>query len=160
MKLYALTNEYNKAFEFLEKEGFGDEIIEDTLSSMIVSIEEKAINVSKYIKDIESDISGMLVAEQNINRRRKIAEKKVDRLKEYLKTNMESSGISKISCPYFDITIKKCPKSLEIKDGVEPHPDYMRVKLEHDKQSLKKVLKDGVSLDWAKLVSKYRVEIK
>lgn len=160
MKLYTLANEYNIAFELLEKKGFDDEIINDTLSSMIVSIEEKAINVSKYIKDIEIDIIGMKTAEQDINKRRKSAENRVNSLKEYLKTNMESSGISNISCPYFDINIKKCPESVEIDAGVEPHIDYMRVKFEHDKQALKESLKNGTTLKWAKLVSKTRIEIK
>ena len=42
--------------------------------------------------------------------------KKSERIKEYLKQNMESTGITNITCPYFDLKIAKNRASVVIDD--------------------------------------------
>ncbi len=55
-------------------------------------------------------------AEASIKARRVLIEKRIAWMKDYLLKNMQATGITKITCPYFDISTRKNPASVLIKD--------------------------------------------
>ncbi len=116
MKLYELTTQYDEALRTLSDMDIPQEAIDDTLEALSGEIEEKATNVAKYMENLLADASAIKEAEKKMAARRKIIENRAATLKEYLKSNMERSGITEINCPYFSIKVKSNPPSVVIDD--------------------------------------------
>jgi len=116
MKLYELTAQYDEALKTLSDMNLPQEVVEDTLEALSGEIEEKATNVAKYMENLLADASAIKDAEKKMAARRKVIENRAAHLKEYLKVNMERSGITEVSCPYFQIKIKNNPPSVIIDD--------------------------------------------
>ena len=84
-------------------------------------------------------------------------------MREYLRTNMESCGISKITCPLFSITLGKPSKMVLITDEDKIPPDYLNIKTSVSpmKAEILKALKNGESVPGAEMgESKSRLIIK
>jgi len=116
MKLYKLTAQYDQALANLSDMDLPAEVIDDTLEALSGEIEEKAINVAKYYENLLADASAIKDAESKMAARRKVIEKRAASLKSYLKANMERTGITEISCPYFVIKVKKNPPKVIVDD--------------------------------------------
>ncbi len=72
---------------------------------------------------------------------------------EYLRNNMEASGISKIQCPLFSITLVAGRDSVAISDESAIPDDFLNVKtvISPDKTAIAKALKDGQEVAGASL---------
>lgn len=163
--LYELATEYKHIQDKIDD--LTDEDLEGTgmlelLDSMKLPIEQKVINAAAVIKNIDHYIEGLKKAEDAIKARRKTAEKKMDRIKEYILDNMQIADIRKINSPEMDVMIKNNPPKVEVFcESIMPK-EYYRIKTieEIDKAKLKEDLKNGVEVQGAKLVSCVRLEIK
>lgn len=117
MNLYEIATEYRTAFDDLsEMEGVTHEIIADTLSHVKDEFNNKAIALTSYFKNLEAEADAIKSAEKIMNERRKSIEKRIDSLRDYLKNQMISTKINKISCPYFSVTLSKTKSSVKIID--------------------------------------------
>jgi hypothetical protein len=58
-------------------------------------------------------------------KRRKAYENRVAWLKDYIKYNMEATGIRTIECPYFKLSIAKNPPALDLFD-IHAVPDQYK----------------------------------
>lgn len=146
MKLYEITEEYQKIFEELSEHGnFDHETIDNTLSPIIKSFEDKAKNVVAYIKNVEQEIVALQNHKENIDSRIKSYKKEFENLKNYLKNNMISMKINKISCPFFDILVKDTTPSLIKEDELNIPSEYLITKTELivDNEKLKNDIKNG-----------------
>lgn len=101
----------------------------DTLDALEGEFHEKAIAVAGYFQNIEAHVEAMKDAERRISMRRRQAEAASARLREYLKIKMEWTGISKIECPSYSITLAKCPPSVEITDEALIPERFINVKI-------------------------------
>lgn len=117
MNLYEISSEYRKVFDELsEMEGLSQEIIKDTISPIASEFNNKAIALTSYFKNLEAESESIKKAEKNMYERRKSIDNKIDNLKEYLKQQMIITGINKISCPYFCITLSRTKSVVKIID--------------------------------------------
>lgn len=114
--LYELTDQYQVALNELVGSDFDEETIADTLEGLRGTIEEKGKNVAAFFQNLEADATAMKEAEARIARRRKAIERTVERLKDYLRDNMDKAGISKIECAEFSVSLGKASKVVEITD--------------------------------------------
>jgi hypothetical protein len=67
---------------------------------------------------------------------------------------MIETGISKIECPYFKLSIQDNPPAVEVFDSLQIPADYMRevpATSEPDKMLIKKAIQDGFDVPGAKL---------
>jgi hypothetical protein len=97
--------------------------------------------------------------------RRKTIENRADKVREYIKDNMERAGIKKIECPYFALTIKKNPPSVKVEKADEIPAEYKRTppppEAVPDKTKIGVALKAGTSVAGAYLETEStRLEIK
>ena len=78
---------------------------------------------------------------------------KTDKLKDYLRFNMEESGINKISSELFTASLRKGIDVVSIVDMDMLPDEYVSVKtsIQPDKAAIKKALKEGVEIPGAKL---------
>ena len=166
LSLYTLSNDYNQAFEFLndQDQNLTAAEINDSLASIELDIKDKAINVAKFLRNMEATAEAIKAAEGEMLKRRKALENRATALKEYLKNNMESTGIVKIECPFFKLSIAKNPAALDLFDTSAIPDEYKRtetVTTQHiDKAAIKKAITAGKQSQGARVTSGTRLVIK
>lgn len=162
MQLYKIASKYEFAFKKMSEDNeLSSEIIEDSLADVKDDFDNKVINVSYAIKNLEAEAKAVKDAEKSMAERRKNIEKRIKNIEDYLLHNMERCGITEIKCPYFVIKVKNCPPSVKILSEEFIPDEFMRVKetKEPDKTKLKEHLKEH-NVTFAVLEHKKRLEIK
>jgi hypothetical protein len=139
------------------------EALKDTLDGIEGMFNDKAVRVVDVINNGDSDIAAIDGEIARLQARKKVIQNAKESLKEYLRMNMEATGISKIESPLFVITLAK-GRDIAVIDNEEAIPDdYVRVKttIAPDKASILKALKEGEDVPGAHIEkSKSSVRIK
>lgn len=139
MKLYEISEKHNNAIlAMADIEDLDESVINDTLESLEGEFNEKALSVAGFFQNIEADIKAMRDAEKRMAERRKAKESSVERLKDYLLREMKRTGITKIECPQFSISIRNNPESVKIIDETLIPDEFKRVSYDIDKLAIKK----------------------
>ena len=161
-KLYEITNDYQQILVETLEDGLEEKDIQDKLDLIKSDFETKVISIGKFINNINSDIDQLKEYELSLNKRRKILENRIKSIKEYLLVNMQNIGIKHISCPYFDVKIKKNGGKCKIIDSNQLPEKYISIKQELlvDKKKLLEDLKSGEYIEGVELDITERVEIK
>ena len=196
MKLYELTDEMNIIAENLEAilswepdtdadgnpvDGDGS-VIEnveayradmlaawkDTLEAVGGEFDEKAGNIAAYIKNLKSEAEDIHKEERALAARRRVKEKALARMTEYLLSEMERAGRQKIDTPRALMFVKNNPESVEILDerkliewARENAENVLKyVQPEIRKNEVKALLKSGRSVPEARLTRTQSVIIK
>lgn len=163
MKLYELSAQFNEFLSLAEQEEFDQQTISDTLESLTLEIEDKGRNVAAYTQNLEASINAMKEAEKRMADRRKALERKAEWMKNYLRSNMERCGITKIECPEFKVTLGKPSQVCEVFSEEDLPEDYIVTKVTKspDKKLIMQALKDGFDVPGAKIgEGKPRLTIK
>ena len=159
MKLHEMSKDY---IGFLESDLKGDDLTE-CLDSIEDAIDEKASNIVKLVASLDVDVSGLDTEIKRLQARKKAITNNQERLREYLRYNMEVTGITKIKHTLFNITLGKPTVTAEIVD-IDFLPDnYVNteVVIKADKKAILKALKDGEDIPGAILsTGKSRLLIK
>ena len=92
--LFQLSAEYRQISDKLHDLDLDETTIADTLEGVGGELQEKAINVAKFFRNVESDAEQIEAAAKQMLERAKAMRKKADSLKRYLHTNMEKAGIT------------------------------------------------------------------
>ena len=163
LSLYRMTSDYESAFLELVDMDIPDDAIANTLEAIEGELSTKIANVGAFIKNLEAEAEKIKAAEQQIAARRKTYESKVSRMKEYLRENMERSGIKKVAAVdgTFSITLIAPRASLVVDDAEKIPAQFIseRVVKDIDKAGIKKALEAGESIDCAHLEYKSGLRI-
>lgn len=164
LTLYELSDQYRQATERLADMDLPDDVIADTLEALVGDLQTKATSVAMFVRNLESMSVAIKDAETKMAARRRAIDARVMRVREYIKLNMELAGIMKISCPFFEIAVKKNPPAVVIDDESLVPDDYKSdpppPPKVPDKTLIGKALKDGYVIDGAHLEQRTRLEIK
>ena len=150
MKLYEIASDMI-ALENLDLE---PEQVADTMEALQMSFNDKAENIAALNASFSGNIESIDTQIKRLQSMKKTISNRQDQLKEYLRYNMIESGITKIDCPYFKISLRKATKSVQV-DDVDSLPDeYVTVKtvISPDKNAIAKALKSGEEVNGASLV--------
>ncbi|MDG1996026.1 MAG: siphovirus Gp157 family protein [Emcibacteraceae bacterium] len=140
MKLYEQTGDMLRLQEQIENGELSNDDVADTLEGMELDFNDKAVKIMQVAQSFDGDVSVLDAEIKRLQGKKKAIKANQDKLKEYLRYNMETSGITKISCPMFNITLRKPVQKVEVLD-VDLIPDeYLTVKTEI-KPDLKAILK-------------------
>lgn len=183
LRLYELSDNYLSALDYLTdpEADIPMEAVTDTLEAFELDLTEKATNVAAFARNLEATAKAIKEAEQAMARRRRALENRSQWIKDYLKHNMEATGITKIESPWFVLAIRKNPQSVEVSDEASLPDDTVTVTLEMgraaynqvkehlnghrvtgtrvDKAGLKTRLKAEEAIDGARLVQGTRLQI-
>lgn len=163
LSLYELAEDYRQALENLTDPELDlpHEVIADTLEGLQGSVEDKAVNVAKFFKNLEATAEAIKQAEQRMSQRRKAIEHRAASMKDYLKTNMEACGITKIESPWFTLAIQKNPAAVEITDEDSLPDDFVEIVTTRkiDKTSIKQTIEAGADVPGAVLTRGTRLAI-
>lgn len=148
-KLYEITSEIKE----IESLDFDAETIADTLASVHGEFKEKATAVLMVIGNFQADVDAIDAQIDRLTLRKKTMQNQRDRLRDYLLTNMEASGITKIECPYFTASIRKGSESVEILNEDQIPDEFMKTKVTvtADKKAIADAIKSGVEVAGAVL---------
>ena len=104
----------------------------------------------------------MKEAESNMHQRRASLEKKINHMREYLRANLEKSGIKKIDAPDISISMQKNPYKVVITNENEIPEDFIDTKETKavNKEKIKEALKNGEEVPGCELVQENRITIK
>jgi hypothetical protein len=164
LTLYNLSANYLQALDFLTdpETDLPAEVVKDTLEGLAGELEDKAINVAKFLRNMEAMAEAIKAAEADMAKRRKALESRAQWLKDYLKGNMEHSGITKIECPYFKLSVQSNPPAVNILDETVIPTEFKEqvVSWKIDKTAIKKAIQAGQSVAGASLVNGTRLVIK
>jgi hypothetical protein len=166
LSLYQLSSHYIQALDFLTDPELAIpmQAVNDTLEGLSGELEDKAINVAKFIRNIETTANAIKKAEVDMAKRRKSLETRVQWLEDYLKSSMEATGITKIECPYFKLSIAKNPPALELFDSQAVPEQYKHTETvtteQIDRAAIKAALSSGQAINGARLVNGTRLVIK
>jgi hypothetical protein len=164
MKLYQLTDDYEKVLGELYDDETG-EVSETSLSKLNAigdALENKAIALASFIKNMEAESAAISLAKEAMGLREKRIKDRMEWLKSYLLNNMERTGKTEISCPYFLIKLKKNPVSTEILNEFLLPEKYKKEKLVTtvDKNKIKADIQNGIEVPGATLVQKTKLDIR
>ncbi len=148
MNLYELS----VAFQEVQNMDLEPEVMQDTLDSIEDVIENKAENIAKLIRNLESDVTAYKKEEERLAGKRQTTERKIEWLKSYLENNMRMTGKTKFKSGMFNFSIQKNPKSVNIlNESILPDEFLIPQTPKVDKTSLKELLKNGVEIPGAEL---------
>ena len=165
MKLYDISEQYKEVQNLIESDESGSmaEAIADTMQMIEGDFKDKAQAVVSLTLNMDGSITALENEIQRLQDKKKVLQNKIDSIRNYLKMNMQATGISKIECPLFSITLSKPTKQVEITDESLLPDEFVKVKttVSPDKVLLAKVLKQGKEITGAILVdSEPRLIIK
>lgn len=164
MKLYEITEELHTAIERYTNST--DDAEMQTLAVEIANIhmafKDKVIACGYYCLNQESDIESIDREITRLKAMKQSKENSVERLKNYLKMQMENNFVDKIDHPALKIAIRKNPISVVV-DNEESVPDeYKRVKMvtSVDKTAIAEAHKNGMGVNGTHIEQKTRLDIR
>jgi len=117
-----------------------------------------------FVRNLEASAESIKAAEKQMAERRKAIEAKAERIRNYLKDNMARTGITKIDCPYFALSLRNSPPAVEVINADEIPAQYFDIPEPPapvlNKNRLKDDLKNGVIVEGARLTQGSYLQIK
>jgi hypothetical protein len=164
LTLFEIAKEYRAITDVLMDSGADEQTLNDTLEGEAWPLELKAQNYGFVIRNLEATAASIKEAEAQMAARRKALEKRAAYMLERLKTGMEIAGVNELSCPYFQIKIKKNPPAIDVWDEkqipeqywVQPEPPPKTI----DKKAIKAAIDADIDVPGAKKVQGTRLEIR
>ncbi|MFQ6345987.1 siphovirus Gp157 family protein [Pseudomonas sp. R11F] len=119
--------------------------LRDTMEGIEGEFQEKGKAIAMITLNIDGDLEAIQSQIDRLTERKRIITNRKESLKEYLRTNMDAAGITKITHPLFTITCGKGKPIVVIDDEKAIPDDFVSVKVTSapDKAAIAKALKDG-----------------
>lgn len=164
MKLYELTEQHRELVALADGDNTELELaLADTFEAIEGEFNDKAVALIEVTKNLDSDCESIDKEIERLSNRKKSIQGKKEWMREYLRSNMEASGITKIECPLFSITLGKGRDVVEITDQDKIPADYLNIKTTFApaKADILRELKAGKKIPGCKLAkSKSSLRIK
>jgi hypothetical protein len=165
LKLYEIANDYLQALNTLTTQADAEGVLPDDLCEALNQLEgtfeAKAVNVAAYIRSLESESAAICEVKKTMERRMTSLSNQAGRLRDYLKMEMEKTGILNVSHPWLTVRVQSNPPSVIVDDAVEL-PDCFKEKIENLrllKMEISNALKSGQDVPGAHLANSTRLVI-
>ena len=112
MNLYDLSTNFNNLVEILETQELTEDIKEtifEELKYIDISIQEKADNIVRFIRNLNAEAEAIKLEEKRLADKRKVLENKVKNLESYLFDFTSLTEKKEIKGGIFTVSIKKNP---------------------------------------------------
>lgn len=162
LSLYQLSADYRRALDALTaRDDLPPEAIADTLEGLEGEFADKALNVARYIRNLEAEAAAIAEAKQRMEARERATTNQAKRLKVYLRLELERTGI-KPKAADLALSIQKNPPSVQIDDEAQLPADYLEsVTTTHArKKEILEALKAGAVIPGAKISQSKRLVIR
>ena len=152
MKLYEITEDFERLREMALDPDVDPEAIRDTMEAIEADFEDKADGYAKVIRMLETDEDGLDAEIKRLQARKSAVSGNKGRIKEALEKAMRQTGKTKFKTLLFSFGIQKNPPSVAILKEDSVPIDYLVVPdPQPDKKRILAELKAGAKFDWAEL---------
>ncbi len=150
--LYEITENY-KALQALAETADEDMAVavRDTLEGIKGEFQDKGRALAMVTLNMDGDLEAIQSQIDRLTERKRLITNRKESLKEYLRSNMEAAGITKITHPLFTITLGKGKPVVVIDDENAIPDEFTRVKVTSapDKAEIARAIKEGVDVPGA-----------
>lgn len=164
LALYQLADLYLQDLQALANLELDEKTVMDTLEGLSGELEVKATNVAMFCRNLEASAEAIKGAEAQMAARRRAIENRANSLREYLKANMERTGILKIESQQLSITIKKNPPAVHVEAPEMVPAEFIKIPPPPppavDKKAVADALKSGRDVPGCRLEQGTRLEVK
>lgn len=151
LKLYQITNGF---MALNDQDDLSDEEKQELGLQLCDALQNKSANIIAYYQNEMALLDGIDAEIKRLQEFKKATQNKVERYKDYVKSNMELLGIDKIETALGKISIAKSPISVEVVDVDKIPNQYKTIvsDIKIDKQKIKEDFKntgeivDGVNI--------------
>ena len=152
MKLYEITEDFERLREMALDPDVDPEAIRDTMEAIEADFEDKADGYAKVIRMLEADEAGLDTEIKRLQARKSAVSGNKGRIKDALEKAMRQTGKTKFKTVLFSFGIQKNPPSVAILKEDSIPIDYLVVPdPQPDKKRILEELKAGATFDWAEL---------
>lgn len=142
--LYELTAEYMALLDMMEDADTDPDILADTLEGLNGELENKVRGCCMVIRELEANDEMLTKEIKRMTDNRNVVRNSIQRMKDYIKGNMDALEIKKIDTGLFKVSVAANPPLLEVMDeSVIPNEYLIPQAPKVDKTAIKKALKDG-----------------
>lgn len=134
---------------------------EENLDELELALDEKMINSALYIKNLDADIEALKKEESNLSYRRKVAEKKAQRMKDYVLRCMILTERNSLEDPRVSIKTRNS-KAVNIDENAKIPNEYCREVHEWkpDRKMLKAALEKGEQIKGVSIEERTNLVLK
>lgn len=128
MKLYEISEQYRALQELLDEGMIDAQTFSDTLETIESSFADKARNCVMLQREFEARLSAIKAEKERLSKLERAQQSAIDRIEEYLRTNMLATNHDKLDLGIFGLTLKKA--SLKLPDEInesEIPSEYFKV---------------------------------
>ncbi|MCF5708936.1 hypothetical protein GIV19_16770 [Pseudomonas syringae] len=150
--LYEIGKQYQELMVLAETDDEDMAVaVRDTMQAIEGEFEDKGKAIAMIALNIDGDLDAIQVQIDRLTERKRIINNRKESLKEYLRTNMEAAGITKITHPLFTISLGKGRPVVVIDNEKDIPDDFINTKVSStpDKAAIAKAIKEGVGVPGA-----------
>lgn len=142
--LYNITNNFMEIIENFENGEYTEQEYNQLMSRVCEDLQNKSTNIIAIIRNNEILANSIKIEEKRLKENREKIENSLDKLKNYVKENMEKLTIEKIETEIGTLSIRKNPLSVEIENETEIPEEFKKIKTEIavDKTAIKNHFKE------------------
>lgn len=156
MTLYEINEQIQKAIELGFDPETGEILDESALEQLQMDRDEKIENICLFIKDLKAEAAALDAEKKNLDARAIVAKRKSDSLSRYLQAMLNGEKFKTARC---SVSYRKT-QAVNVTDQSMIPKEFIRIKEEPDKVSLKEALKEGYEIPGAFLETRQSMIIK
>ena len=166
LRLYQIADAYQLALDAMTAQADADGVLPDTLvaelDALAGTFAEKAINVAAFIRSLEAEAAAIAELKKNFEKRMASLSNQALRLRDYLKAEMERTGILNVNHSWLTVRVQASPPSVIIDDAAEL-PERFKESVTNVrllKTEISQALKSGQAVPGAHLEQSTRLVIQ
>jgi len=126
-----------------------------------VDLKDKLINTALYLKGVEAERDAVKKAAKELTDRAAIHTRQADRLREYLRVNMERAGHEGLSDPRVKLGWRSSTAVELDEDAVDSLDfEFVQVKRTPDRKAIREALESNQEVKGARLVHRRHLQVK
>lgn len=136
----------------------GEVIDIDRLTALEMERDQKISNVACWIKDLKAEAEAIKAEKQNLDKRQKVAENKVEQLKNYLSYVLNGTKFkdARVAISYRKSESVQCSD-----DAINTLPEeFIKVEKSIKKSELKEAIKNGQTFAGCEIVTNENIQIR
>ena len=114
LSLYKITDNFVDLMDRVQEGTITEEEYNKLGEELALKLQQKSGNIAGYIQDRNALIDAIDVQIKRLQEYKKSEQNKIDKFKEYVKSNMERLGLIKIETELGTLSIAKSPISIEV----------------------------------------------
>jgi len=129
LRLYQIADHYLEALDGLAEQMDEEEVLPDAivaaLNALAGTFTDKAVNVAAYIRTLEAEAEAIATVQKTLIARKTALDHHADRLRAYLKTEMERTGLDRVRHPWLTVRVQANPPRVVV-EAVTQVPDRFK----------------------------------